>query len=188
MSERAKPTRLAKPAASVLGVWRFRARSACATQRSDTRASAGLRLGALLLAVAGCSTTSLTAGVRPAARPPAWKRSCEEYARAPVEVSYEDGSGGAAVTYRTRGDAPALRARTEEIARFHNSARARPPALHDLYALPHYAYVEPLRDGAKIVLVPKSADPQQLEKLRRNVQQEVTTMRKHGCGTGQEAL
>jgi len=121
-------------------------------------------------------TASNKAGV------PAWKRSCEEYAGAPVEVTYQDGSGGATVIYRTKGNVAALRARTKEIAGFHNSGRRQAPALHDLYHLPHYAYVEELPAGAKLTLIPKSANPRQL------VQQEVTNMRKHGCGRGQEAL
>lgn len=121
-------------------------------------------------------------------QPPAWKRRCEEYAGAPVRVSYEDASGGAAVLYRTKGDVAALRARTAEIARAHNSARLGPPALHDLFPIPHSAHVEELRDGAKLVLIPKSANPRLLADLRRNVQQEVNNMQKRGCGRGQEAL
>lgn len=147
----------------------------------------------LTLAPLGCGGPSAKpnlAGARPSADAgaPAWKRSCEEYAGAPVEISYEDGSGGAAVLYRTKGNVQALRERTAEVARFHSSARPRTPAMHDLNSVPHYAYVEELPAGAKLVLLPKSANPQQLEELRRNVQQEVSNMQKHGCGRGQEAL
>jgi hypothetical protein len=81
---------------------------------------------------------------------PAWKRSCTEYARAPVSIDYEDASGGAAVVYR--------------------------------------AHVEELEDGAKLILVPKSARRQLLDSLRVQVQQETLTMRRRGCGRGQEAL
>ena len=119
---------------------------------------------------------------------PAWRRTCTEYARAPVAISYQDAPGGAAVLYRTPGDAQALRTRTEEVAQFHNGGAAKIPALHDLYHVPHRASVEPLDDGAMLVLVPKHPDVRDLDTLRRNVQQEVFNMQRKGCGRGQEAL
>jgi hypothetical protein len=82
----------------------------------------------------------------------------------------------------------ALRVRTAEVARFHNGGAAKVPALHELYHLPHRASVVPLEDGAQLVLVPKRAHPQDLDELRRNVQQEVFNMQRNGCGSGQEAL
>jgi hypothetical protein len=163
---------------------------------ASNRRSIGGALAAaslLVLMLLGCGGSSAKPSL-PGARPsadggvPAWKRRCEEYAGAPVDVSYQDGSGGAAVLYRTKGNVQALRERTNEVARFHSSTRRRTPAMHDLNHVPHYAYVEELPEGAKLVLVPKSANPQQLEELRRNVQQEITNMQKHGCGGGQEAL
>lgn len=119
---------------------------------------------------------------------PAWKRSCTEYAGAPVRIDYEDASGGAAVLYRSQGDVAALRRRTREVAAFHNSAKPKAGALHDLYAIPHRAYVEDVEGGARLVLVPKSARRQFLDNLRLQVQQETLNMRRLGCGAGQEAL
>jgi hypothetical protein len=151
----------------------------------------------LLLVLPGCAAASRTPP-RAATQPfdpatqgvpkPAWKRSCREYAGAPVDITYQDASGGAAVVYRTKGNVERLRERTEEVARFHNSAAGKAPDLHDLYRIPHNARVENLSGGAKLVLVPKSLDPSLLEDLRRNVQQEVSNMRRKGCGRGQEAL
>lgn len=119
---------------------------------------------------------------------PAWKRSCEEYAQAPVTIEYQDASGGGAVLYRTEGNAQGLRERAEEIARFHNNATAKLGELHDLYSIPHRASVEPIEGGAKLVLVPKHMQRRDLEELRRHVQQDVFIMQRHGCESGQEAL
>jgi hypothetical protein len=119
---------------------------------------------------------------------PAWKRSCTEYAHAPVDVTYEEAVGGAAVVYQTGGDVAALRQRTHEVAEFHNSSRSKVRALHDLFAIPHRAQAEDIEHGARLTLVPKSVRPRDLESLRINVQQEVFTLRRRGCGTGQEAL
>lgn len=151
----------------------------------------------LLLLLPACAsgwTTPPRAGTQPLDRAaqdaskPAWKRSCREYAGAPVEITYQDASGGAAVLYRTKGNVERLRERTQEVARFHNSAGPKAPDLHDLYRIPHNAYVENFSGGAKLVLVPKSVSRSRLEDLRRNVQQEVSIMQKRGCGRGQEAL
>jgi len=122
------------------------------------------------------------------AQKPAWQRSCEEYAGAPVALEYQDGSGGAAVLYRTRGSVQGLRQRIAQVAAFHNGAGHKAPDMHDLYHIPHRAYVEDIEGGAKLVLVPKSMAPRLLDELRRNVQQEVTRMQKHGCQHSQEAL
>ncbi len=146
---------------------------------------------ALLLGCASCRAYGANSASVPGERRqhlPAWRRGCREYAKAPVSISYQDAPGGAAVFYRTAGDAAALRARTEEVARFHNGGKAKIPALHELYHLPHRAFVEPLKDGAKLLLVPKRPDPSDLEVLRRNVQQEVFNMQRSDCGHGQEAL
>jgi hypothetical protein len=105
-----------------------------------------------------------------------------------VEIAYQDASGGAAVIYRTKGDVDALRARTAEVASFHNSGAAKGPVLHDLASIPHNARVESMEGGAKLVLTPKRLSLHDLEALRRNVQQEVLIMQKRGCGRGQEAL
>jgi hypothetical protein len=139
----------------------------------------------LCLSLLACATNAT--GARGAAKP-AWKRSCTEYARAPVGVHYEDAPGGAAVVYRTRGDVAALRQRTREVAHFHNSAASKVGALHDLFAIPHRAHVEEVDEGARLVLVAKGARPQRLDALRLQVQQETLTLRRRGCGTGQEAL
>jgi hypothetical protein len=184
-------------AARSTGVWRLRASAPAPVRRICARL--GPQLGALTLLVSLASCAGATSPAPRAAResavvadagvpPPAWKRRCEEYAGAPVKVGYQDASGGAAVLYRTKGDVRALRARTAEIADFHNGSRPKTPALHDLSNVPHYAYVEEIPEGAKLVLIPKGLDPRLLEKLRRTVQQEVTNMRKRGCGGGQEAL
>ena len=119
---------------------------------------------------------------------PAWKRGCTEYARAPVSIAYEDAPGGAAVVYRSRGNVAALRRRTHEVAAFHNDATTKVGALHDLYAIPHRAYVEEIEGGAKLILVAKGARPQLMDALRVQVQQETLMLRRRGCGTGQEAL
>ncbi len=119
---------------------------------------------------------------------PAWRRSCSELAGAPVSIEYEDTPGGAAVVYRTKGDVAALRWRTQEVARFHNSAQSKLGALHDLSAIPHRARVEPVEDGARLLLVVKSVRRQALDALRVHVQQDVFTLQRTGCGTGQEAL
>ncbi len=147
------------------------------------------------LALLGCgSQASKRAALQGASRAehderkPAWRRTCTEYARAPVAIIYQDAPGGAAVLYRTQGDAQALRVRTEQVARFHNGGAAKIPALHELYHLPHRASVEALDDGAKLVLVPKHPEARDLDELRRNVQQEVFNMQRKGCGRGQEAL
>jgi hypothetical protein len=166
------------------------AHSACVRVRPQLVAAA------LLFSLASCAGAASPAPrARPeppvsdaGVQPPAWKRRCEEYAGAPVKVSYQDASGGAAVIYRTKGDVRGLRARTDEIASFHNGSRSKTPAVHDLSNVPHYAYVEDVSEGAKLVLIPKGVDPRLLEKLRRTVQQEVTNMRERGCGGGQEAL
>lgn len=121
-------------------------------------------------------------------KPPAWRRSCTSYAKAPVHIDYQDASGGAAVLYTTRGDVAALRERTQKVAEFHNSSQPKLGAMHELYHLPHQAYVENLPQGAKLVLVSKRIDLASLAELRRNVQQEVLNMQRRGCGTGQEAL
>jgi hypothetical protein len=140
-----------------------------------------------VLTLLACATQPVTPRAQPLVKP-AWKRSCTEYARAPVSIDYEDASGGAAVIYRSQGDVAALRQRTREVAAFHNSAQPKIGALHDLFAIPHRAHVEELEDGAKLILVPKSARRQLLDSLRIQVQQETLTMRRRGCGTGQEAL
>lgn len=119
---------------------------------------------------------------------PVWRRSCSEFARAPVSLEYEDTPGGAAVVYRTKGDVAALRWRTHEVARFHNSAQSKLGALHDLSAIPHRARVEPVEDGARLLLLVKSVRRQALDALRMHVQQDVFTLQRTGCGTGQEAL
>jgi hypothetical protein len=143
-----------------------------------------------VLALAGCAAgLRSTEPSRPAAKQrPAWKRSCEEYAGAPVQIGYHDASGGAAVTYRTKGDVQRLRQRTAEVANLHRRGRLTAPTVHDLYHIPHTAYVREIEGGAELVLLPKRPDGQTLEELRRNVQQEVWIMQKRGCGKGQEAL
>ena len=137
--------------------------------------------------VLACSLQTASPRTQPAPKP-AWKRSCTEYAGAPVQIDYEDASGGAAVVYRSQGDVAALRRRTHEVAAFHNSAAPKVGALHDLYAIPHRAYVEEVEGGARLVLVPKGARRQLLDYLRLQVQQEALNMRRLGCEAGQEAL
>jgi hypothetical protein len=141
----------------------------------------------LSLSLFACATSMGSPRAEPSPKP-AWKRSCTEYARAPVRIDYEDASGGAALVYRTRGDVTALRQRTLEVAEFHNSTGSKIGALHDLFAIPHRAYVEEVKGGTKLILVPKGVRPQQLDALRVQVQQETLNMRRRGCGTGQEAL
>ncbi|HEX6242364.1 MAG TPA: hypothetical protein VFZ61_15740 [Polyangiales bacterium] len=148
----------------------------------------GRGLALLGLWLCACASSARPTTGRTAEPKPAWKRSCTEYARAPVSVEYEDASGGAAVVYRTRGDVAALRQRTHEVAQFHNSSEAKLGALHDLSAIPHRARVEEVEDGARLVLTPKGARPQLLDALRLQVQQETFTLRRRGCGSGQEAL
>jgi len=139
-------------------------------------------------APASTASNSTATGTEQPAPKPAWKRSCTEYARAPVNVTYEEAVGGAAVVYTTQGDVAALRQRTREVAEFHNSSKSKVRALHDLFAIPHRAQAEDIEHGARLTLVPKSVRPRDLESLRINVQQEVFTLRRRGCGTGQEAL
>jgi hypothetical protein len=74
------------------------------------------------------------------------------------------------------------------VAAFHNSEASKVGALQDLFEIPHWAYVEDVKDGARLILVPKAALPHQLVTLRLEVQQETLTLRRHGCGTGPEAL
>lgn len=119
---------------------------------------------------------------------PAFKRSCSEYAGAPVAITYEDAPGGAAVLYRTQGNVEKLRERTEHVARFHNDSTSKTPWLHDLYSIPHRAYVSPLPDGAKLVLIAKGIAKRRQDELRSHVQQDVWIMQRKGCGAGQEAL
>lgn len=145
-----------------------------------------MRFGSVLLCL--CLLACAAKTVSPKAPQPAWKRGCTEYARAPVAIDYEDTPGGAGVVYQTRGDVTALRKRTREVAKFHNSATAKVGALHDLFAIPHRAHVEDVEGGARLVLVPKGVRFSMLDVLRVQVQQEVLTLRRRGCGAGQEAL
>jgi hypothetical protein len=145
-------------------------------------------LGLILLGTCACASARATPPAGGKAPKPAWKRSCTEYARAPVSIEYEDAAGGAAVVYRTQGDVAALRLRTREVAQFHNSSELKLGALHDLSAIPHRAVVEELEDGARLVLISKGVRPQLLDALRLQVQQETFTLQRRGCGTGQEAL
>jgi hypothetical protein len=141
----------------------------------------------LLLGLFACATNAETSRMRPTPRP-AWQRSCTEYARAPVNIRFEDAPGGAAVVYRSQGNAAALRRRTREVAAFHNSEASKVEALQELFEIPHWAYVEDVNGGAKLILVPKDALPHLLVALRLEVQQETLMLRRHGCGTGPEAL
>lgn len=144
-----------------------------------------------VLALAACTPSQMPNASAPVAarrEVPVWRRSCTEYARAPVRVDYQDAPGGAAVIYRTKGDVAALLRRTREIGQFHNSSRSKLGALHDLSSIPHRAYVEPLKDGARLVLVSKGPPRQRTDALRMQVQQEVFNLQRRGCGTGQEAL
>lgn len=147
-----------------------------------------VRCGAILcLSLAACATSPETPRTQAPQRQ-AWERSCTEYARAPVSVRFEDVPGGAAVVYRSQGNLAALRQRTREIADFHNSPTSNVGAPHDLFEVPHRAYVEEVKDGARLVLMPNSTRPQLLDALRLEVQEETLMLRRHGCGTGPEAL
>jgi hypothetical protein len=117
---------------------------------------------------------------------PAFMTGCDVYAEAPVQIGYEDATGGAAVLYHTAGNIAKLRERTNEVAAFHNGSQGKTAYLHDLRAIPHTASVEEIEDGAKLTLV--STRPRSQDALRKHLQQEVWTMQKQGCGASHEAL
>jgi hypothetical protein len=135
-----------------------------------------------------CAPRSAVEPAGAAARLPAWKQSCQAYAAGPVELEYRDAPGGAAVIYRTRASQQRLRERADEVARFHNSSAAKTGTLHDLSSIPHRAYVEDVDGGVKLVLVAKTPRKDDLDRLRWNVQQDVSIMQRRGCQSGQEAL
>jgi hypothetical protein len=144
-----------------------------------------------VLCLCGCaggqSPAPQSTGEEPVEKP-AFMRDCDLYAEAPVEIGYEDITGGAAVLYRTSGNVARLRERTQEVAKFHSGTQGKSRWLHDLRAIPHHATAEDIEGGAKLLLVSDRARPAYQDSLRKNVQQEVWTMQKKGCGAGREAL
>jgi hypothetical protein len=120
--------------------------------------------------------------------PPAWKRSCLDYAEGPITVDYQDSPNGASVIYRAKHGGEGLRVRAEEIARLHNGSASKAGVLRDLSSVPHTARVESVDGGVKLVLMVKTPRTSDLERMRWAVQQNVSVMQRQGCQAGWEAL
>jgi hypothetical protein len=123
----------------------------------------------------------------PLEKPP-FMGSCELYAEAPVTLSFENATAGAAIIYQTTGNVARLRERTQEVAKFHNGTLGKTRYLHDLRMIEHSATVEDVEGGAKLTLLVDRVRPGAQDSLRNHVQQEVTNMQKLGCEASHEAL